>query len=168
MPSYKVRLFMRVRYTAVVEMDANDELAAEENAMKRAASQHALDWKYQETEDFWTGTPQAIDDRQIIDRLSAAGTYWSDRDLFRRLGLRPFRQVAGKRKVGTVERDGHRVQIRAHCLPAQFWKFQITGPQFRCEVRTGSGPLLDFWWAVEALIRGMVRITCPEDLQHEA
>jgi hypothetical protein len=64
--------------------------------------------------------------------------------------------------------DGHKVDIRVHCLPAQFWEFQIAGPHFCGQVRTGSGPLVDFWWAAEALIRGTVRIACPEDIQREA
>jgi hypothetical protein len=167
MPKYKVKVLKRVRYAAVVEIEADNELEAEERAMERAASQHAPDWEHGETEDLWSGPAQATDDRIISDRLSAADTYWSDRDLFRRLGLRPFRQVAGKRKVGTLEMDGHKVDIQVHCLPAQFWKFHITGPLFCGRVCTGSGPLVDFWWAVEALIRGTVQITCPEDIQRE-
>ena len=120
---------------------------------------------------------QAFHDRMIresqgkltpIDRLSSADTCWSDHDLFHRLGLRRFSKVAGKHKVGTVRIDGHRVEICVHCLPAKFWNFQISGPLFRGRVSTGSGPLADYWWAVEAIIRGAVTIICPEDLQREA
>jgi hypothetical protein len=103
-----------------------------------------------------------------IDRLSITDTSWSDHALFRRLGLRRFSKVAGKHKVGTVKIDCHRVEIGVHCLPAMFWNFQITGPLFRGRVSTGSGPLVDYWWAVEALIRGTVTITCSNNNQREA
>ncbi len=120
---------------------------------------------------------QAFHDRMIresrgkltpIDRLSITDTSWSDHDLFRRLGLRRFSKVAGKHKVGTVRIDGHRVEICVHCLPAMFWNFQITGPLFRGRVSTGSGPLADYWWAVEELIQGTVTIICTDDIQREA
>jgi hypothetical protein len=103
-----------------------------------------------------------------FDRLSTTDTSWSDHALFRRLGLRHFSKVAGKYKVGTVNIDRHRVAIGVHCLPAMFWDFQITGPLFRGRISTGSGALVDYWWAVEALIRGTVTITCPDDIQREA
>jgi hypothetical protein len=54
MPRYKVKVLKRVLYAAVVEIEADNELDAEESAMKRAESQ-APDWDYEETEDFWTG-----------------------------------------------------------------------------------------------------------------
>ncbi len=53
------------------------------------------------------------------------------------------------------------------CLPARFWSFRITGPTFRGGISTGSGSLTDFWWAVEALLRGRVRVTRPGNIRCE-
>src|SRR5262249_4948013 len=92
-------------------------------------------------------------------RLCLADTYPSDWQLFRRLRFQTFRRVRGPHRVGTAQVAGHRVHVRVHCLPAQFWRFRITGPNFQGEVSTGSGALVDYWWAVEALLQGQVRVT---------
>ena len=102
-------------------------------------------------------TPDVQED--ATSRLCRADTYPSDWQLFRRLRFQTFRGVRGSHRVGTAQVAGHRVHVRVHCLPAQFWRFRITGPNFRGEVSTGSGALVDYWWAVEALLQGQVRVT---------
>ena len=62
MPRYKVKILKRVLYAAVVEIEADNELAAEESAMQRAENQQAPDWEYAETEDIWSGSARAIDE----------------------------------------------------------------------------------------------------------
>ena len=88
-----------------------------------------------------------------------ADTYQSDWQLFRQLRFPLFRGVRGSHRVGTAQVAGHQVHVRVHCIPDQFWELRITGPNFRGEVSTGSGALVDYWWAVEALLQGQVRVT---------
>jgi hypothetical protein len=62
MPRYKVKILKRVLYAAVVEIEADNALDAEEIAIGRAESQQAPDWEYAETEDIWSGSARAIDE----------------------------------------------------------------------------------------------------------
>lgn len=80
----------------------------------------------------------------------AAKTYSCDLELFKKLGLKPFKTnnqdelFVGEYELPDYERA--KIKIFVTCTPAQFWRFEIeTDENKKFEVLTGSGAMLEYW-----------------------
>ena len=89
-------------------------------------------------------------------------TYPKDLELFRELGLKPFHSSDQKEfLVGRYElpESNAKVKIYVTCMPAQFWRFEITTEENKnFEVNTGSGCLSDYWDGVLKIAEGMMEV----------
>jgi len=92
--------------------------------------------------------------------LFGNGTYGTDVVLFKRLGLKQFRDIphATPYFVGDVTTDRGSVKVTVTAWPAQFWCFEITSKESKklTVIETGSGGLYAYWPVVEKILDGMV------------
>lgn len=99
---------------------------------------------------------------KLVDTVE---TYRHDRELFRKLGLKPFSydtdEASDKHFVGEVKKDKSTCKVWVRCLPAQFWTFEIYCDESHATttVQTGSGCLSDYWDMVEKIMDGMFVVT---------
>jgi hypothetical protein len=93
-----------------------------------------------------------------------ASTYTSDRALFRRLGLTPFKDVPSQTTLElgrvSVGDDGSYVDITVTCMPAQFWRFTIyrASSKDTLTLNTGSGGLNEYWPTAKLFAEGMLSV----------
>lgn len=92
--------------------------------------------------------------------LFGNGTYGTDIVLFKRLGLKQFRNIphGAPHFVGDVVTDCGSVKVTVTAWPAQFWRFEITSKEAKnlTVLETGSGGLAAYWPIVEKILDGMV------------
>jgi len=98
-----------------------------------------------------------------VNALDTAGTYSSDRPLFKLLGLMPFTDIPISKGyfVGEVKfKNGSVVKIWVFPAPAQFWKFEIFVAESKktTRVSTGSGTLDNFWNAIKLIAEDMIDV----------
>lgn len=92
-----------------------------------------------------------------------AETYKVDLDLFRELGLKTFKTDSQEKLfVGEYKLplyDKANVKISVTCWPGQTWEFEVeTDEDYKCIIKTGSGPLSDYWDSVLLVAEGRFEI----------
>ena len=95
--------------------------------------------------------------------FNKAGTYSSDRPLFKSLGLMPFTGIPANMEyfVGEVKfKNGSVVKISVCPAPALFWKFEVFVAESNKTTRisTGSGSLASFWNSIKLIAEDMLDV----------
>lgn len=90
--------------------------------------------------------------------LETFSTYDEDKELFQRIGLKPF---VGKNwetlYVGKVknEENNTSVKIWVQGAPAQFFKFEVKVGDKITKISTGSGTLSQYWPMIQMMLDNM-------------
>lgn len=93
--------------------------------------------------------------------IITARTYSCDLGLFKELGFSQFQTDYQKELFVGEHKIDCKSKIKAYvtCMPAQFWRFEITTVQNqKFEVKTGSGSLSDYWPSILQIAEGMLVI----------
>jgi hypothetical protein len=105
----------------------------------------------------------------ITDFLNRSNTDEKDLDLFMSLTFFPFSTCSqeeffvGKYKL--PDSDVSEISVYVTCMPAQFWRFDITTEDgFKYMLTTGSGILSDYWEIALKVAEGMVAIERTNEL----
>ena len=98
------------------------------------------------------------------DFFNTAQTYTQDLQLFKELGLKPFKVNCREKKyVGDYvlpDYDIGKIKIFVECYPAQFWSFEVeTCEGEKLEISTGSGTLSEYWESVIHVATGCFVVT---------
>ena len=108
--------------------------------------------------------------------LKTATTYDSDMELYRKLGLKTFKQLPAWEYLflGTVVFMDEKtmVRVRIGTMPAQYFKFTIIrtsgDSRFAGELSTDTGCLYNYWETVEKIVLGQMLVKAGQTIVADA